>query len=171
MKKNIIITGRPAVGKTTLMKKLAEGLKGAHPAGFYTEEIKEGGERKGFSLNGLDGTRSTLAHVDVHGSHRVGKYGVDVGAFESFLGALGLERTPAEIILIDEIGKMECFSGPFTETVRRLLDSDKTVIATVADSGGGFIAEVKGRSDVEVYTLSTGNRDTVARGLVAELGA
>jgi len=89
----------------------------------------------------------------------------------SVLGALGLERTPAEIILIDEIGKMECFSGPFTRTVRRLLDSDKTVIATVAGSGGGFISEVKGRSDVEVHTLSTGNRDTVAHGLVAELGA
>jgi nucleoside-triphosphatase len=46
-KKNLLITGLPGVGKTTLIKKLSEELKHLHPAGFYTEEIREQGQGKG----------------------------------------------------------------------------------------------------------------------------
>ena len=45
-KKNILITGLPGVGKTTLIKKLTEALKDFDPVGFYTEEIREGWERR-----------------------------------------------------------------------------------------------------------------------------
>ncbi len=47
IKKNLLITGLPGIGKTTLIKKLSEELKVLHPAGFYTEEIREEGQRKG----------------------------------------------------------------------------------------------------------------------------
>ena len=42
-KKNLLITGLPGVGKTTLVKKLSEALKSLYPVGFYTEEIRERG--------------------------------------------------------------------------------------------------------------------------------
>lgn len=41
MKKNVLFTGLPGVGKTTLMKKLIEALNLFNPVGFYTEEIRE----------------------------------------------------------------------------------------------------------------------------------
>jgi Cdc6-like AAA superfamily ATPase len=61
IKKNLLITGLPGVGKTTLIRKLSEELKDLHPAGFYTQEIREEGVRKGFELISLDGehTRGT----------------------------------------------------------------------------------------------------------------
>ena len=62
IKKNFLITGLPGVGKTTLIKKLSEKLKHLHPAGFYTEEIREAGQRKGFELISLDGKRGLLSH-------------------------------------------------------------------------------------------------------------
>jgi nucleoside-triphosphatase THEP1 len=43
---NMMITGLPGCGKTTLFKKLAAELRNMRPMGFYTEEIREGGVRK-----------------------------------------------------------------------------------------------------------------------------
>ncbi len=57
VKKNLLVTGLPGVGKTTLIKKLSEALKDFHPVGFYTEEIRERGERKGFELISLEGKK------------------------------------------------------------------------------------------------------------------
>jgi nucleoside-triphosphatase len=73
---------------------------------------------------------------------------------------------PADLILIDEIGKMECFSSSFGSTARDLLNAPTPVIATIAVSGGGFIAEVKARSDVEILEVTTANRDAFPQRLV-----
>jgi nucleoside-triphosphatase len=73
-KRNLLITGLPGVGKTTLIKKLYEALKDFHPVGFYTEEMRGGGERKGFELVNLEGKREVLSHVDIESPYRVGRY-------------------------------------------------------------------------------------------------
>jgi nucleoside-triphosphatase len=38
--------------------------------------------RTGFSITSLEGESAVMAHVDFRGPIRVGKYGVDVPAFE-----------------------------------------------------------------------------------------
>jgi nucleoside-triphosphatase len=139
----ILITGRPGSGKTTLLTRLADHLAGLRPAGFTTEEIREHGVRKGFRLTGLDGRQGMLAHVDFRGPARVGRYGVDVAGFETFLERLELREASAPLVFIDEIGKMECLSPRFIDLVRQLLSSGRVVVATVAMKGGGFITEVK----------------------------
>ncbi len=156
---HLLITGLPGTGKTTLLVKLARRLAELQPAGFLTEEIREGGERRGFRLVSLDGREGILAHVDFRGSGRVGRYGVDIRGFEAFLDDLGLEKSPASVVFIDEIGKMECLSHRFAELMRMLLGSRKMVVATVALKGSGFIAEVKGRRDCEIKELTISNRD------------
>lgn len=159
--KNILITGPPGVGKTTLVKRLSEGLSAHGPTGFYTEEIREKGMRKGFSLVGLGGQRGVLSHVDIKGPFRVGRYGVDVKGFETFLEEIGLAGPEAGVIIIDEIGKMECFSEKFSGIVKDALDSQTPLIATVALKGGGLVSEVKGRDDVLLFDVSSKNRDSL----------
>ncbi len=164
--KNILITGIPCIGKTTGVIRLAEELKDLSPAGFYTAEIREGGVRRGFELVGLNGRRGLLSHVDIKSAYRVGRYGVDLGSFELFLDSLMSDGLANQVIIIDEIGKMECLSQKFRAFVRDSLDSEKPVIATIALKGVGFITEVKNRVDVKLVEMTARNRDS----LPAEIG-
>jgi nucleoside-triphosphatase len=160
--RNVLIAGFPGSGKTTLIKKLADELQEYDPAGFFTEEIRSHGIRKGFQLVGLDrkGT-GVLAHVDIKGPHRVGKYGVDLERFELFLGALHLSDPSPRLVIIDEIGKMECLSTKYRDLIASLLNAPAPVIATIALKAGGFIDEVKHRRDVHLYEVTEKNRDTL----------
>jgi len=157
--KNLLITGLPGVGKTTLIKKLSEALKHLHPVGFYTEEIRERGERKGFELVSLDGKKSLLSHKDIKSPYRVGQYKVDIKGFEEFLDSVSFFNPLTRLIIIDEIGKMECLSDQFKGLLKEILDSGKWVIATIALKGGGLIAEVKERKDVQLFEITKKNRD------------
>ena len=121
----------------------------------------------GFTLATFDGVFKTLAHVNIRSNHRVSKYGVDVAALDSVVeAALALDR---ELYLVDEIGKMECFSGRFVRAMKTLMDGGEEVVATVALKGRGFIQEVKQRSDVEVWEVTRSNRDRMAERVVGWL--
>jgi len=160
-KKNILITGPPGIGKTTITIKLAQKLKAAGPAGFYTAEIREGGVRQGFELVGFNGRKGLLSHIDIKSRHHVGRYGVDVKGFEVFLDGLALTDPNVALVMIDEIGKMECLSQQFITAVRTVLDSEKTVIATITQKGTGFIEEVMVREDARLFEMTLKNRESL----------
>jgi len=156
----ILLTGLPGCGKTTAIMKVIAGLDCAFTAGFYTEEILENNTRKGFRWKLLDGAGGTLAHVDIKGRFKVGKYGVDIAGFEKeIVPILNAERTGTELFVIDEIGKMECFSEKFVAAMRRLFASDKSVLATVARKGTGLISEVKNHPGTQLFNLTRENRE------------
>lgn len=139
---------------------IIEKLNCKKAAGFYTQEIRKGDERKGFGWTRLDGATGILAHVDIKGRFKVGKYGVDVAGFEeSVVPVLDIEQNDAELFVIDEIGKMECLSGKFVAAVRRLFSSDRSVLATVAQKGGGRISQVKQMPGARLFNLTRQNRD------------
>jgi len=165
----ILLTGLPRCGKTTAVMQIIANLNCEKTAGFYTQEIREGGVRKGFSWRLLDGTSGTLAHIDIKAPFRVGKYGVNVAAFEkSVVPILDTEKKDTQLFIIDEIGKMECFSKKFVTAVRRLFKSDKSLLATVALKGSGLISEVKNYPDTKLFNLTRQNRDkTIAEILQA----
>ncbi len=165
----ILLTGLPRSGKTTAVMQIIANLNCEKLAGFYTQEIRQGGVRKGFSWQRLDGAAGTLANIEIKGPFRVGKYGVDVAGFEkSVVPILDAEKTDTQLFVIDEIGKMECFSKKFAAAIRRLFKSDKSVLATVALKGTGLISEVKNYQDIKLFNLTRQNRDkTIAEILQA----
>jgi nucleoside-triphosphatase len=170
MEKNIIITGLPGVGKTTLIKGILHEIRRSlNPIGFYTEEIREKGIRTGFSLINVTGEKSILAAENIPSRFRVGKYGVDLVNFEKFIGNIPFRDPASRIIIIDEIGKMECFSKLFTDLVMELLSSNKLVIATVALKGTGLIAQVKRRPDIELIEITTNNRNHLLPSILSRI--
>lgn len=161
MRKNILITGLPGIGKTTLIKQLLYKLEKYKPVGFYTEEIRHEGERKGFQLVSLEGEKSILAHVFIESPHHIGKYKVDVHGFDSFLDSLDIFKSTSRPIVIDEIGKMECMSAKFVKMIVDILNSKNIVIATIAHTDGGIKGKIKEREDVRLFKMNLENRDTL----------
>jgi len=167
--KNILITGPPGSGKTTLVQKIASSLQDLCPAGFYTAEIRVSGVRQGFELVSFSGERRILSHTTISGPHRVGKYGVDIGGFEEFCARLPLFVPRHPLIIIDEIGKMECMSAQFRQIVERALVSDTIFLATIALKGDRFIENVKRRHDIELVMVSHQNRHALPDLIVPEI--
>jgi len=109
--------------------------------------------------------------VEIDSRNRVGRYGVDTNGFEEFLEALDLLNPEVELIVIDEIGKMELFSNRFRDLVRNTLNSDKQVLASIALKGNEFIREIKQRLDIHLLEVTHGNRDRLAEAIVEGLPA
>jgi nucleoside-triphosphatase len=157
----LLLTGPPGIGKTTVVRRVASRLDPAIIRGFTTEEIRAGGGRLGFCLETFDGQSIVLAHVDHPSRSRVGKYGVDLAAFEAVVDELFGRPVPPALYLIDEIGRMECLSQRFVSAVSAVLDGGLPVVATIAARGEGFIARVKARRDAELRQVTRANRDAL----------
>jgi len=170
-RKNLLVAGLPGVGKTTLIKKLAEALKSLHPVGFYTEEIREEGERKGFELVSLEGKRGVLSHKGIRSPHRVGAYKVDIKGFEDFLDSISFFNPLASLVFIDEIGKMECLSDRFVRLLEKILNSEKWVIATIASKGSGLIKKIKTRRDIKLFEITQKKRDALLSEISKEVNS
>lgn len=157
--KNILICGPPGVGKTTLIKKILENIK-LRAGGFYTEEIRENNRRVGFKIISLDNQEGILAHTSIKNSKRVGRYGVNIYDLEN-IGVKSLSQALGddELIIIDEIGKMEVFSEKFKEKVLDCLNSKKIVLATISIGGDKFISNIKRRDDIILFEITKENRN------------
>jgi len=158
---NILITGYPGVGKTTLINHLLNRLQGIRLAGFITREIREeGGRRLGFSICEIGSIYATImAHVDNNSPYRVGFYGVDVKALESIaLPALDKGRD-ADLIVVDEIGTMELFSGRFKEEIMRIVNDDKPLLASIKNKANHFLDRIKSSPNSILFKLERENRE------------
>lgn len=158
------------MGKTTVVRAVAGALTHKHIAGFYTAEIRVRGDRRGFRAVTFDGRTAVIASVDFKSAHRVGKYGVDVAAMDAVADALS-PAAKVDIVLVDEIGKMECLSSRFVRAMRAWLQAATPVVATVAQRGGGFITEVKDRAGVELWHVTRATRDDLPTRVLAWLDA
>ena len=164
MGQTLLLTGRPGIGKTTIIKAVIAQLSdraGGPPlaGGFYTEEILGPGGRKGFRLNTLDGQSAVIAHVDFRSRSEVGRYGVKVDVIDR-LGA-GAIRSAAEhnpIVIIDEIGKMELFSSQFQSAVLKAVSGSKIVIATAMQGDPPWLMALKALPNVTVWEVTKVNR-------------
>jgi nucleoside-triphosphatase len=164
---NLLITGNPGIGKTTVLIWLVKALADNNTAGFITREIREGGTRKGFLLVSCSGLKQVLSHVDIESPVRVGKYKIDLAGFEQFLRAIHLFTDRSSLVIIDEIGKMECYSPFFRDLVLHLLDDDQPFIATIGKKGTPFMERIKQRPDVNLVEITIRNRESIRGNLLA----
>jgi nucleoside-triphosphatase len=172
MGRTLLLTGRPGIGKTTVIVAVAEALKG-RAGGFYTEEIRGSGGRQGFRLVTLGGQEAVMAHVNLRkpGRPRVGRYSVDVEAIERVgVTALRQAMRQKQIVVVDEIGKMELFCGPFKDVVLQAMNGPHTVVATAMAQSNPWVDSLKVMPGVTCWEVTTENRDALARQVVRWLG-
>ncbi len=156
-KENIFLTGAPSSGKTTVIKKVIEKL--VHSAnGFYTEEERADGRRIGFLMKTLNGKTGYLAHQDIKSDFSIRRYGVSIENIEN-IAIPSITPTKNNIIILDEVGKMECFSPAFKQAATAALDASNIVIGTITLGGDTFIRELKKRKDIEIYEVTESNRN------------
>ena len=166
-KKNIFLTGAPSSGKTTVIKKIIESLE--HPAnGFYTEEERVDGKRIGFLMKALDGRMGYLAHQDIKSDFHIRRYGVSIENIEN-IAVPSITPVKNNIIILDEIGKMECFSMAFKQATVNALDASNIVVGTITFGGDDFIREVKKREDMEINEVTEDNRDLLPNVILTQI--
>jgi nucleoside-triphosphatase len=165
----LLLEGRPGSGKTTVVRALAARLReaGVEVAGMVTGEIREGRRRVGFAIEDVQGSRAVLAHVGLDGPPRVGRYGVDVGALER-VGIPALAR-PCDVLVLDELGKMELASDLFREAVREAFDRPEAILATVQPRRHPFVQELERLGDVKRVRLTHANRNQMPAELASRL--
>jgi len=169
--KNWLVTGRPGVGKTTLVRSILHYLN-VPTGGFLTEEIQEGGRRVGFVLRDLEGREGILAHASFPSLYRVGRYGVKVQTMEKIgIPALKKAISDKDLVVIDEIGRMELFSPAFQRTILEALDSSKPVLGVLQDRVFPLAQRIRGREDTRIIRVTLENRDHLLGFILEEMEA
>ncbi|MHA1271620.1 MAG: NTPase [Candidatus Helarchaeota archaeon] len=164
--KNIIITGKPGCGKSTLITKLKNILQniGKKVGGISTPEIRENRIRKGFSIIDIfNNKKGILSHITFQTGPRVGKYRVNLSDLDNIgVNAILFAIDNCDVILLDEIGKMELFSKKFRNSVLKAFDSNNLVIATMGIRiTHSFIDGINKRADIKKIFLTKENREQV----------
>ena len=169
MKRVLLLTGKPSTGKTTIIKE-AIARTGIKAGGFYTEEIRSSGMRQGFKIVTLNGEEAPLAHIKIHSPYQVSKYKVDIDSLDK-VGVAALQQALEEsnLIVVDEIGKMELWSPRFKEILLRSLGSGKRVLGTIMLNTHPFADEIKARQEVKTLLVTTANRNEVLKEVLSWL--
>lgn len=163
MRRVLLLTGKPGVGKTALIKEALASTQ-AKSGGFYTEDIRIGAIRQGFRIRTLDGQEAILAHVDISSPHQVSRYRVDTETLDRVaVSALRRALKEADLIVVDEIGKMELLSPQFREAVMQAANSGKRVLGTIMLNPHPFADDIKLHPQVETVLVTRENRDEVMR--------
>lgn len=169
-RRHILVVGPPRCGKSTLIERVVRHLDRS-ATGFFTRELRAGERRVGFAIETLDGKRGILAHQDLRSRYQVGNYGVNLTDIDGIAVPSLVPSGPEELVVVDEIGKMECFSRLFRDTLIRVLNSGHRVLGSIALKGNRFIQGIKARDDVLLLGLSEANREEAVGIVLGELSA
>lgn len=167
-----LLVGPPRVGKSTVVARLVEQLRGAgvRVGGFVTAEVRQDNHRVGFRTTEIGGPGALMAYSGWPDAPRHGRYGVDVAGFERIaLPALDRAAASAEVVVLDELGQMQLLSDALTARLSPLLTLPVPLVATVQAAAHPTLDALKRRDDVELVTVTEGNRSGLAALLVPQL--
>lgn len=174
MKRVWLLTGRPGIGKTTAILKIANILrsKGVSIGGVISSEIREKGIRVGFKLTDVRTSREgVLAHVNIPSGPQVSKYRVNLKDLRDIAAQAILDAiNNAEVIICDEIGPMELYSQEFKNAVLKAVESNKVFIGTIHyKARGKLIDYIKSLGRTVIIELTFSNRDEIPRAIVNQV--
>ena len=91
----------------------------------------------------------------------VGTLGVDLALFESVsISAIKTACEQCDIVIIDEVGKVEVESQAFVDAVNDALDIDKPMIITLhKKSRNPLLQDIRRRDDVRILEVTPTNRN------------
>lgn len=169
--KNVfLLTGKPRMGKTTMIKKLINEIGADICGGFYTEEITNSNDRIGFRCVSVNGESVEIANVESPSKTRIGRYGIDIEKFENFaIKVLQDALSSKKIIVIDEIGFMQRLSTSFQKIVQDIVSDNHIVLGTVPLDSHSEIDKIKYLKEVEIINLNEFNRNAISEFLVKDI--
>ncbi|WGU97635.1 nucleoside-triphosphatase [Paenibacillus dendritiformis] len=148
-KNAFLLTGKPRIGKTTMIKKLINEIGSDMCGGFYTEEITNSDDRVGFRCVSINGDCVEIANVESPSSTRMGRYGIDIEN--------------------DEIGLMQMLSASFQKIVQDIVSDNRIVLGTISSDSHPEIDRFKYVKEVKIIGLNELNRDAISEFLGREI--
>lgn len=158
------LSGLPGAGKTAALLRVIRQLeaRGEMVGGMVTDEIEEAGHRVGFKVTDwMSKEEGVLASVEYSSTTEVEGYGVDIDALNE-IGVKAIERAidQADVVVIDEIGKMESESDAFIAAVKHAMDSRKNIIMTMhKKSRNPLLQNIRKRDDVRIIEVTPVNKN------------
>ncbi len=158
------ITGLPGSGKTYALLRVIEMLQDEETkiGGMIDEPIGDGRHKTGFTVRDLmTGETEVFASTEIESRIMVGKLGVDITKLEA-VGVKAIREACAQcdIIVIDEVGKMEVECPAFIEAVKEALDAEKPMIITLhKKSRNPLLQDIRRRDDVRILEVTPTNRN------------
>jgi len=134
MPQNYFLTGMPKSGKTSVLWQLVKELRksGLKVGGFVSPDEKHHGSRTAFHVVDVT-TRKKAVLADVNGDGpKVSKYHVNIKSFEDVAIPAMKKYKQHDVIVVDEIGRMELKSKKFSRALDDVLDSDTPIIASLS---------------------------------------
>ncbi len=158
------ITGLPGAGKTFALQKIIEMLEdnSVVVGGMLTEPIEEDGDKVGFKVqNWMTKEKGVMAHKNLDSDVEVNEYFIDMDVLENIgVKAINAASDEAEVIIVDEVGKMEVESPAFVNAVKHALDTDKPLILTLhKKSRNPLLQDIRRRDDVRILEVTPINRN------------
>ncbi|PVX25270.1 MAG: nucleoside triphosphatase [Candidatus Bathyarchaeum sp.] len=172
LKRIILLTGPPGIGKTSVFRRTVRELKNrdCEVGGMVCREVREGGTRVGFELMDVStGQRGWLAHINQQTGPKIGKYTVNLTDLDVLgAGALLDSIKNADVIAVDEIGPMELLSTAFSEALVQAIESNKPLLGTIHYKlSTPLVDHIKTRDDTEVLNVTYNNREEL-QNLIAD---
>jgi len=169
MAKSLLLTGYPGIGKTTIIRKVADSL-GDRAGGFYTEEISGPGGRQGFQLTTLAGEAVQIAHKDFKPPRypQEGRYGVDVKALEK-VGVKALERAIQRnrIVIADGIDLVQLYSKQLLDVLMGGVLGNAHIVGTLMSKSHPEADAFRFVSKITLWEVERRNRDTMHERVLA----
>jgi nucleoside-triphosphatase len=169
MPHNVLIAGRPGIGKTSLINRLYRDLTPLYIRGFYKEAIFENNILKGYRISAFNFRELILAHIHIEGPDRFADFGLNLDGFDAIVNEQLRADRAVELFLIDEIGPMECRSELFRKSFLELLDSDIPVIATLTSIDVLKTLSIENRKDLVLLKMTISNRESMWKNVLLEI--
>jgi nucleoside-triphosphatase len=171
MSRRIFLTGRPGIGKTSVLLRVIKILQDERllVGGILSHEVRQGASRVGFRLIDItNGREGWLAHIHHESGPSVGKYRVNLHDLHHIgVRAILSAIDTVDVIVIDEIGPMELFSSAFKEAVTRAMESPKILIGVlhyrVRDP---LISTIRTIPHIQIFEVTLTNRQHLHKTII-----